>query len=408
MKPRQWAIKVVKTLQDAGFEALFAGGCVRDSLLQTEPKDFDVATSATPDEVQHVFGNRKTLAIGKSFGVITVLGPSSKLNIEVATFRRDGDYSDGRRPDSVAFTDAREDALRRDFTINGMFFDPIANEVIDYVEGQADLKRKLIRAIGVPQQRIEEDRLRMLRAIRFAATYGFEIEAETFSAIQHHAADIDSVSPERIGAELRKMLDHPNRGIAFSLLIESGLWKQILPSDLATEADWQKPIQPLQKLDADFATALALILRNRSGGAAMLQTHWRLTNEEVARTDWILKHADSLTAANKLPWSQLQPLLISDHAESAVRFLRAVSATQDDSDSLADSITLCEQKLALAADALNPAPLLRGDDLKAMEIEPGPEFKSILAEVRNRQLDGELIDSEAAKRWIVSQRGETD
>ena len=216
MTPRQWALEIVNQLQQAGYQTLWAGGCVRDALLDIKPKDYDVATAATPDEVQQLFGVKKTLSIGKSFGVITVIGTKSSGHIEVATFRRDGEYSDGRRPDSVQFTDAKEDAMRRDFTINGMFYDPIAEKVIDFVGGESDLERKLIRAIGDADQRIEEDRLRMLRGVRFAATYGFEIEAATMAAIQKRAADIDSVSPERIGTELRRMLAH--RGKALSLI----------------------------------------------------------------------------------------------------------------------------------------------------------------------------------------------
>ena len=406
MKPRQWAIEVVKTLQTAGFEALFAGGCVRDSLLNIEPNDFDVATSATPDEVQQVFGNRKTLAIGKSFGVITVLGPNPQLGIEVATFRRDGGYSDGRRPDSVEFTDAREDALRRDFTINGMFFDPIAEQVIDFVDGQADLQRKVIRAIGVPQQRIEEDRLRMLRAVRFAATYGFELETETLRAIQKHAGDIDSVSPERIGTELRKMLGHANRSIAFDLLMKSTLWQQILPAGLV-ERNWDQPNTTLAELNpqSEFSIALALILRGQAAKAATLQEPWRLTNEEVARSDWILENYTSLQRANELPWSQLQPLLISPHARSAVQFLHAIKIAPESPRSIVDSIKLCESKLALEKETLDPPPLIRGDDLKAIGIEPGPAFKSILSEVRKRQLDGQLTSAEVAKQWIADQHG---
>ena len=169
---RQFAIEVVQTLQSAGHQALWAGGCVRDQLLDRTPKDFDVATSANPDQVREVFGKARTLSIGASFGVITVLGPpgSGADPIEVATFRRDGGYSDGRRPDTVEFTDAKEDALRRDFTINGMFFDPVESKVIDYVGGKEDLKAQVVRAIGDPNERIEEDKLRMLRAVRFAST----------------------------------------------------------------------------------------------------------------------------------------------------------------------------------------------------------------------------------------------
>ena len=399
MKPREWALEVVKKLQAAGFESLFAGGCVRDSLLHVEPKDFDVATAATPDQVEQVFGNRRTLAIGKSFGVITVLGPRNALNVEVATFRRDGDYSDARRPDSVEFTNAREDALRRDFTINGMFFDPVSEKVIDYVDGQQDLQQKLIRAIGNPQERIAEDRLRMLRGVRFAARFDFEIEAETMAAIQQHAADIVTVSSERIGNEVRNMLTHHNRAVAFELLIASGLWQQILPAELASKSDWKQLIDPLRELDGDFTAALAVILRDSGSNASTLQDRWRLTNDEVARSNWILKNAPLLSEADQLSWSQLQPLLISLHAECALQSLSAI-ASADDCQSLKASIRLCKEKLSLESEVLNPPPLLRGDDLKALGVEPGPDFKRILNQVRQQQLDGQLTDSEQAKQWV--------
>ena len=401
MQARQWAIKVIEKLQEAGFQALLAGGCVRDGLLEIDPKDFDVATMATPSEVQELFGHKKTLAIGKSFGVITIIGPKSAGNIEVATFRRDGGYSDGRRPDSVEFTDAREDALRRDFTINGMFFDPVSEEVIDFVGGRADLDRKLIRAIGDPDKRIEEDRLRMLRGVRFAATYDFQIEASTMVAIQKHAADIGDVSPERIGTELRKMLSHRNKSIALERLIESGLWAQVLPSEIQATGDWNRQVEILKQLDADFPTTLAAILRGSGFKAKSLQSLWRLTNEEVSKADWILTNETQLARATTLPWSELQPLLISPHATSAVTLLQSLIDAGENMEQLQPSVAVCRQKLSLQKGELNPAPLVAGDDLMALGISPGPQFKQILDEVRKRQLDGELADSDAARKWIV-------
>src|SRR3990172_5648449 len=182
-KQRAFALQVVEMLRARGFEAFWAGGCVRDQLLGLVPKDYDVATNATPGLIREVFGERRTLAIGAAFGVVTVLGPRGAGQIEVATFRSDAAYSDGRHPDHVTFTDAQHDAQRRDFTINGLFYDPVAAKVIDYVGGQADLGAKLIRAIGDPRQRFAEDKLRMLRAVRFAATFEFKIEREPLDAI---------------------------------------------------------------------------------------------------------------------------------------------------------------------------------------------------------------------------------
>jgi len=405
MKAREWAHQVIETLQASGFQTLLAGGCVRDHLLGVEPKDFDVATAATPDEVQELFGPKKTIAIGKSFGVITIIGPKSAGNIEVATFRRDGGYSDGRRPDSVEFTDAREDALRRDFTINGMFFDPVKKEVIDYVNGQSDLNRKLIRAIGDPDKRIEEDRLRMLRGVRFAATYDFELEPATMAAIQKRASDIEAVSPERIGTELRRMLSHRNKSVALELLIDSKLWAEVLPREMVEAYDWSDRIAILKKLDADFPTTLAAILRSSGAKAAMVQDSWRLTNEEVLRADWILQNESNLSRACELPWSELQPMLISSNAPAAIELLQALIDTGEGTERLKASVSVCREKLALEKDVLNPVPLVDGKDLMDLGISPGPQFKTLLSEVRNRQLDGELSTSEEARAWIVESAG---
>src|SRR5262249_40690266 len=228
-RQREFALEIAKKLRAAGFEALWAGGCVRDQLLGLTPKDYDVATSAKPDEIRDLFGRRRTLPIGASFGVITVLGPSDAGQIEVATFRKDAAYSDGRHPDSVTFTDAEHDAQRRDFTINGLFFDPVQEEVVDYVGGQADLKAHIIRAIGNPRLRLSEDKLRMLRAVRFAAPFNFTIDPDTLHAIQEMAPQINTVSAERIGAELRRMLVDPNRAAALALLRETKLLAEVLP-----------------------------------------------------------------------------------------------------------------------------------------------------------------------------------
>ena len=228
-RQRVFAREIVEKLRAHGFEALWAGGCVRDELLGIRPKDYDVATSATPDQIRDVFGRRRTLEIGAAFGVITVLGPRAAGQIEVATFRTDATYSDGRHPDSVSFTDAEHDAQRRDFTINGLFFDPLTDRVVDYVGGQADLNARIVRAIGSPRLRFSEDRLRMLRAVRFAATFAFTIEPETLRAIQEMAVDVTRVSPERIGMEIRRMLLDPNRAVALELLRETKLLPHVLP-----------------------------------------------------------------------------------------------------------------------------------------------------------------------------------
>src|SRR5215468_2735973 len=210
MTERDFAVQVVRRLRQAGYEALWAGGCVRDELLGVEPVDYDVATSARPEEVQRTFAH--TVEVGVSFGVVEVIGPrrpdGSFPKVQVATFRSDGAYVDGRRPESVVFSTAAEDAQRRDFTINGMFFDPLESRVIDYVGGLADLKAGVLRAIGDPRARFREDKLRLMRAVRMAARFDFPIEAGTAAAVREMAPQITVVSSERIAEELRKMLAH--------------------------------------------------------------------------------------------------------------------------------------------------------------------------------------------------------
>src|SRR3954469_11160504 len=261
-RQREFALEIAQKLRAAGFESLWAGGCVRDELLGLTPKDYDVATSATPDQIRDLFGHRRTLPIGAAFGVVTVLGPRAAGQIEVATFRTDAAYSDGRHPDSVSFTTAEHDAQRRDFTINGLFYDPIAKKVVDYVNGQEDLQRRTIRAIGDPRLRLSEDKLRMLRAVRFAAAFNFQIEPETLHAIQEMAPQITTVSPERVGAELRRMLLDPNRATALELVRQTNLLPHVLRA-LAKLSDEQF-IETKRLLHAlkhpSLATAFAALL----------------------------------------------------------------------------------------------------------------------------------------------------
>ncbi|MGA0111796.1 MAG: CCA tRNA nucleotidyltransferase, partial [Chthoniobacterales bacterium] len=219
------ATDIARRLQQAGHTAYFAGGCVRDELLGLDPHDYDIATSAKPDEVQKLFPH--TQAVGAHFGVILVMEHGRAF--EVATFRSDHEYIDGRRPEMVTFSTPEEDAARRDFTINGMFHDPVAGRFIDFVGGREDLKSKLLRAIGDPAARFREDKLRLLRAVRFAARFGYEIDPATWDALRAHAADIHAVSAERIREELVKILAHPSRVRGFDLLDQSGLLKEILP-----------------------------------------------------------------------------------------------------------------------------------------------------------------------------------
>jgi len=408
---REFATEVTQKLQAAGFTALFAGGCVRDDLLGKTPKDYDVATSATPDQVRDLFGHKRTLAIGESFGVITVLGPRSVQPIEVATFRRDGGYSDGRRPDSIEFTDAREDASRRDFTINGMFFDPLKDTVIDYVGGQEDLKRNQIRAIGNAQARIDEDKLRMLRAVRFAATYGFSIEAETLAAIQKRAKDIVVVSPERIGAELVRMFGHPNFSVAFELLLESKLWPEVLPNELlGNKQSNDARLNELARLrisknsSNQVAAVIAILVRpavsvhrgSKEADALLtqLQDVWKLNNDLTKSIGWIVSAIEILADCDRRKWSEVQPWLIHDDAAAALDVVEAVRVDAQ------GGVEFARAKRMQPEIELNPKPFVTGGDLIEMGIRPGPKFKTILQSVRDLQLDGELSTRKQALNWI--------
>jgi len=404
MNSREFAIQVVQQLTDAGYEALWAGGCVRDQLLAITPKDYDVATNATPEQIREVFGKRRTLSIGAAFGVITVLGPKKADPIEVATFRRDAGYSDGRRPDGVEFTDAKEDALRRDFTINGMFYDPLKQQVVDYVGGKDDLAAKQIRAIGVPQDRIKEDKLRMLRGIRFAAKFGFEIEPHTLAAIQQQASQISIVSAERVGAEMQRMLADKNRSIAVQLLRDSNLLSQVVPEShhlTSTQAIWQEILDQLDRLNAnDFPAAASILLRSviESNGVSTAVQQWKLSNDQRKTIAWSIKHRNALANAHTLPWSTVQPLLVSPHIDSGLSYSAATCDPKHQT-----GIDFCRQRIAWPAEKLIPPALIDGRDLISTGIRPGPDFKNLLQQVRDKQLDGELCSRTDALNWVAQQ-----
>src|SRR5262245_62164424 len=266
MTEREFALDVVRKLRQAGFTALWAGGCVRDELLGLVPADYDVATNAEPKHLRPLFKHRNE--IGAHFGVVQVIGPRGDtgewLTIEVATFRLDGPYGDGgRRPDWVKFCTPEEDAKRRDFTINGMFFDPVKNELIDFVGGRADLDAKILRAIGDPAARFTEDKLRILRGVRMASRFELTVDPDTLAAARRMAREIAVVSAERIAEELRKLLVHPNRTRGVRLLCDFALVEPIFPelAALGSEA-WEKAVRVVEGLprEASFPLALAAVL----------------------------------------------------------------------------------------------------------------------------------------------------
>lgn len=399
---RQFAIEVVRKLRDAGYVALWAGGCVRDQLLGREPKDYDVATSARPEQVRAVFGHRKTIPIGASFGVITVIGPKNVGQIDVATFRRDVSYSDGRHPDSVEFSNPQDDAQRRDFTINGLFFDPLAEEVIDYVGGQDDLRAGVIRAIGVARERFNEDKLRMLRAVRFAATFGFQIAGETLSAIREQATELVIVSAERVAAELKRMLTLERRRMAMELLKESDLLEVIFPEyrDLPAEA-WDQTLAILDRLPAPtFPQSLATILRPLADKPDDLATlvnvvcrRLKLPTDDLVQVQRLLREEPLLRRASTLSWPQLQRLISIPGIERVLDFSAAVSHVLGEG---LDNLDLCNRLLELPQELLNPPYLISGEDLKLLGLKPGPTFKLILERVRDAQLESLVNTTEEA------------
>ena len=410
---REFALEIVQRLRAAGHEALWAGGCVRDQLLGLQPKDYDVATSARPDDIRAIFGQRRTLAIGAAFGVVTVLGPRSgdrrgAKQIDVATFRRDAAYSDGRHPDSVTFTNAQEDASRRDFTINGLFFDPLANEIVDYVGGRADLERKLIRAIGDPRLRIREDKLRMLRAVRFAASFGFQIDSQTLVAIQQAASEIHTVSPERIGVEIRRMLTDPNRVVAIELLRETNLLSAVLPEVAALdEPAWRETLRLLGGLrDPELPLALAALLSQTTGRPIVgpVGRRLRYTNKEIERAEWLLAHHAEVADAPQRPWPRLQRILVHEAATDLLALREAEHGPND------LPLLYCRERMAWPAERINPPPLLTGADLIAHGLAPSPHFARLLEAARDAQLNCEVTTTAEALALVdrISAQGLDD
>ncbi len=391
-RQRRFAIEVVEKLRDAGHQALFAGGCVRDELLGIVPKDYDVATDATPERIREVFGRRRTVPVGAAFGVITVLGPKAAGQVEVATFREDLPYQDGRHPTGVVFSTPEKDAQRRDFTINALFRDPLTDQIIDYVGGQEDLRQGIVRAVGDPRQRLHEDRLRMLRAARFAATFGFQIEPATFAAIQTEAKGISMISIERIVQEMRRMLTGPRRSLAIRLLHESGLLRAVLTelytaSELEELASWQRAGKLLEHLHSPtLPLALATLLSSVEVEKSIdIAERWKLSRQEIRQVVWLAEHRGALFGARQAPWPLLQRILIHPGIEDLLSLHEAVAA-EDGLDR--EDLDFCRSRLAWPAERLDPPPFISGKDLRDLGIPPGPQYTGLLNRLRDAQLDG--------------------
>jgi poly(A) polymerase len=422
---------LVDRLRAAGHIAYFAGGCVRDLVRGNAPKDFDIATDARPEQVQKIF--RRTYAVGAHFGVIVVL--ENDLQFEVATFRADGAYLDGRHPAEVHFSSPKEDARRRDFTINGMFFDPPNDAVIDFVGGRQDLEARLVRAIGDPVQRFAEDRLRLLRAVRFATVLDFKIEAETWTAVVRAADTIGEISAERIREELIRIFLSPQRARGWDLLDASGLMKQILPELEAMKGCAQPPqFHPegdvfqhtrimLELLPDEVSLPLVLsVLFHDIGkpptasvdeegrirfnghdklGAEMteaLMERLRFSRAEIeatveaVRQHMVFKDVPNMRVA-KLKRFMARPTF-ADELE-----LHRVDC--ESSHGMLDNYEFLQRKQEeFAHEPIIPPPLVRGDDLIVLGMKPGPRFGEILEAVETRQLEGTLRDREEALAWV--------
>jgi poly(A) polymerase len=426
------ACEVVARLQQAGFEALYAGGCVRDKLRGVPPHDYDIATSAHPAEVQALF--HKTFAVGAQFGVTNVL--EKGFTFQVATFRADGAYTDGRHPESVRFSDAREDALRRDFTINGMFYDPVKGILVDHVGGREDLESKCIRSIGDPFQRFEEDKLRLLRAVRFATVLDFEIAPHTWHAIQSQANQLRLVSAERIREELLRILLHPRRVQGLDLLDASGLLQEILPEMQALKG-CQQPPQFHPEGDVWVHTRLMLSLLpdtvsvplvlsvllhdiakpatfqfDQAAGRIRFSGHEKLgaemTETILARLKFSRKEIDETVACveNHMAFKDVQNMRTSRLKRFLARStmpdelqLHRVDCAGSNGD-LSNYHFLQEKIAEFSNEPLIPPPLLTGDHLIGLGYRPGPEFRTILESVQSLQLEGVLTSHDQALAWV--------
>lgn len=430
---RRAATRVVERLQQAGYETYFAGGCVRDLLLGNQPKDFDIATSARPKEVRALF--ERSGFVGAHFGVTLVNEPEGPF--EVATFRTDGVYLDGRRPMEVHFSNAEEDARRRDFTINGLFQNPLTGEIIDFVAGRQDLEARVIRAIGDPRERFREDHLRLLRAVRFATVLGFEIEPETLAAIQRASPEIQKISAERIQDELAQILIHANRIRGFDLLVGTGLMAEILPEIMDLCGVEQSPEQhpegdvfvhtrlmfsllPAEEISLPLALAVLLhdagkrstmqfdpavgrirFLGHAAVGARMTEEALRrlkFSNEIVEATVESVAHHMDFFQSREMRTSTLKRMLARPNIaeELELHRLDCLGGSKD----LSIYEYLKEKQREFSAAPLIPERLITGKDLLDRGWQAGPRLGEILQAVQDEQLEGRLGEREEALAWV--------
>lgn len=429
MSAREKAIFVVQSLRQEGHEAYFAGGSVRDMLLGKPPQDYDITTSARPEDIQRIFTD--TIPIGAQFGVILVLVDGHPF--EVASFRHDGPYVDGRRPSHVRYGSLEEDVRRRDFTINGMVYDPLDDRVIDLVEGRRDLDQRRIRAIGDPEQRFQEDRLRMIRAVRFAASLNFVIEDSTFAAVQRLAPTVVDIAAERLGDEITRILTEGGAQRGFELLDAAGLLKVLLPEVEALKGTWQSPdyhpegdvfqhtMLLLSHLEAPSETlAFGCLLHDVAKPACLRQDGERVTfyghtekgavmAEEILkrlkrgraiweRVSYLVRNHLRHVQAPEMRLSTLKRFLREDGIDELLELAR-IDALSSNGD--LRYYQFCKERLAeLDHEEIRPAPLVRGGDLIALGLTPGPIFSEILRRIEDHQLGGDLGSREEALEWV--------
>ncbi len=429
---RESAHAIVRMIQNAGYEAVFAGGCVRDELLRSEPKDFDIATNATPEEILTIFPDGDS--IGAHFGVILV-----KLNgshVEIATFREDGIYLDGRRPEKVRYSDMSSDAKRRDFTINGMFQNPATREIIDLVNGRSDLEAGIIRAIGDPLKRFEEDYLRILRAIRFATVLGFDVEKKTWSDLCTIAPKVKEIAIERGRDELDKIWLNPNRVKGFDLLVESGLMAVLIPEILELQGCEQPPqwhpegdvfvhtriMLGMLGPDASLPLVLSVLFHDIGKpatytydesedrirfnghdklGAGMTEKilhRFKYPNAVIeAAVEGVTRHMQ-FANVQKMKISKLKRFMARDTFEDEMELHRVDCASSNGI--LENHVFLREKQEEFANEPLIPPRLLTGHDLIERGCQPGPAMGEILTKAQDLQLEGQLKSRDEAIEWL--------
>ena len=395
MNSAEAANLIIAELKQQGHEALLAGGCVRDTILGLKPKDYDVATSATPQDVCHIF--RRTKKVGAQFGVVIV--KIKNVEVEVATFRADGVYEDGRRPSTIQFTSAREDALRRDFTINGMFYDPTANQVVDYVDGQNDLARGVIRCIGDPQKRFSEDHLRMLRAVRFAARFDFQIAPETFEAISANASRISDISPERIRMELEHILTGPSKLKGWQLIAATNLKNHIVRNVTWSDQQVESIAGVFGEMPATISIPLAfacIFYPFQSSEIDEACVALRCSNNVLKDTRFLVGSLGKTASDISLQLADLKLLLASGLFDDLISLAWAVGSVRNE-----DTARINELKNradSIDPESISPAPFISGDDLIEMGAKPGPKLGTVLETLYRMQLNEELWERETARQ----------